>query len=88
MTYVSTHISNKYSINLVVRRLLFHYKLHEKLYIYNIIKIVFIFHINLQIMFGFLLLHILFTQDCMTPAELALSRGCRDMAKLIIDEGI
>ena len=39
-------------------------------------------------MFGFLLLHICFTQDGMTPAELSQSRGYRDMAKLIIDEGM
>ena len=39
-------------------------------------------------MFGFLLLHILFIQEDMTPAELAQSKGNREMAKLIIDEGI
>ena len=36
-------------------------------------------------MFGFLLLYICSTQDGKTPAELAQSR---DIAKLIIDEGM
>ena len=39
-------------------------------------------------MFGFLLLYICSTQDGMTPAELAQSRGYRDSAKLLIDEGM
>ena len=39
-------------------------------------------------MFGFLLLYVCSTQNGMTPAELAQSRGYRDIAKLIIDEGM
>ena len=39
-------------------------------------------------MFGFLLLYICSTQDGMTPAELAQTKGYRDIAKLIIDEGM
>ena len=35
-----------------------------------------------------MLLHIFFTQNGMTPAELAQSRGYRDIADLIIDEGM
>ena len=46
------------------------------------------FHINKNIMFGFLLLYICSTQNGMTAAELAQSRGYRDIAKLIIDEGM
>ena len=56
MTYVSTHISNKYTIDLAMRNLLDYYKLHAKLN-----NFVFIFHINLSIIFSFLLLHICFT---------------------------
>ena len=39
-------------------------------------------------MFGFLLLYICSTQDGMTAAELAQREGYRDIAKLIIDEGM
>ena len=39
-------------------------------------------------MFDFLLLYISSTQDGRTPAEVAQSRGHRDIAKLIIDEGM
>ena len=39
-------------------------------------------------MFGFLMLYICSTQNGMTAAELAQSRGYRDIAKLIIDEGM
>ena len=42
---------------------------------------------NLRIMFAFLLIHS-FTQDGKTSAELAQTRGYRDIAKLIIDEGM
>ena len=42
----------------------------------------FIFHID------FLLLHTISNQDGRTPAELAQSRGYRDIAKLIIHEGM
>ena len=39
-------------------------------------------------MFGFLLLYICSAQGGMTAAELGQSRGYRDIAKLIIDEGM
>ena len=39
-------------------------------------------------MVGFLLLYICSTQNGMTAAELAQREGYRDIAKLIIDEGM
>ena len=43
---------------------------------------------DLHMMFGYVLIHSFSTQDGKTPAELAQSEGYRDIAKLIIDEGM
>ena len=39
-------------------------------------------------MFGFLLIHSFSTQAGKTPAELAQSRGYRNIANLLIDKGM
>ena len=59
-----------------------------KFYVYILYILYLILFTPFYLTFNILLLHTFFTQDGRTPAELAQSRGYRDMAKLIIDEGM
>lgn len=59
-----------------------------KFYVYILYILYLILFTPFYLTFNILLLHTFFTQDGRTPAELAQSRGYRDSAKLLIDEGM